>query len=263
MACITVALALAITSAACSDAPTEAQIERADDGVDPQVVVVLVTPDLKPVIELLGKTFADTRRGATFRYVVDTPESIAERMEQGYRPSLWIATTEEIATVASDPKAQGAPTEFGETPLWLIYHEDAGIVPPPTLEVFGAGDGPSTVLCDPETVCGAGPRVAIEQAGVTPDPDLEVPTSNDIIKALVERTADVALLYRPEAMRPGSVTDRAPLPDPAIGLLHYQTIAFGRAPFAAEFQRWIASSPEASAILIKYGWKNEPPKARP
>ena len=263
LACILLAFALALTGAGCSDAPTEAQIERADDGVDPRVVVVLITPDLEAVTEQLGKTFTDTRRGATFRYVVDSPENIERRIADGYRPSLWIDTVASIGTVAGDPKAQGAPTEFGETPLWMVVHEDAGIVPPPTIDVFGSDTEPPTGLCVATVACGAGARLAIEGAGVTPAPDLEAASSDDLIQAIVNREVDVAMLYRPDAARIGSVTDHIPLSDPTVGLLRYQTIAFGRAPVAAEFQRWVTSSPAASEILVKYGWKNEPPVARP
>lgn len=256
-------LTVVVTGVACSDAPTEVEIERADDGVDPSIVIVMITPDLEPVMEQLGVAFAETRRGATFRFVVDTPENLDRRIADGYRPSLWISTASSIATIAADPDAQGAPAEFGETPMQMIVHEDAGIVPPPTLAAFGADADTTSGLCAPAVACGAGARLVLEQAGVVPDPDLDEPDTKALAKAFLERKVDIALVYQPEAIRLGSVSDVIPLPDPTIGLLPYQTISFGRAPIAAEFQRWLAAAPEATDILVNYGWKPKPSATRP
>ena len=256
---IGLALIVATTGVACSDAPTEIEIERADDGVDPSIVIVMITKDLEPVMEQLGETFAETRRGATFRYVVEEPDELAARIDSGYRPSLWVDNAAAIGPHASDPTAQGAPAPFGEAIMTMVVHDELPREPRPTLAAFGGESVIASGICGPTFACGVGARLVLDDADIVADPVLDDATPAEIIEGLQTRTIDAALVYRPEAARLGSFINIVPVPDPSIGRLEYQSIVFGRSPFASEFQRWLGSAPEATEILIRYGWRNQTP----
>lgn len=255
-------LALAITLVlialvtACSDAPTAKEIEKADDGVDPSVVTVLAPKGLQQVVVELGARFSETTRGIAITYVPANDSGDGEQFVGGYRPSMWIDAASELAPYLSDPKASGAPARFGETPLMFAVHEDlAGV--PRSLAVFGSDASPlSSGLCEDTAPCGIAAREALGQAGVEADPDLVRPDGRELITALSKKEVDAVIVYRNDVARVYSIVDEEPLPiaDPTIGQIEYQSLVFGRVPVAAEFQRWIVSSPDAAAVLARFGF---------
>lgn len=241
---------------ACSDAPTAKEIEKADDGVDPSVVTVLAPKGLQQVVVELGARFSETNRGIAITYVPADESEDGERFVGGYRPSMWIDAEAELAPFASDPKALGAPTRFGETPLLFVVHRDRADVPR-TPAVFGSEASPlRTGLCDEAAPCGAAARALLGQVGVDPDPDLVLPDGRELVAALLKKEVDAVIAYRNDVARAYPVVSIETLPggDPTAEQIDYQTLVFGQVPIAAEFQRWISSSPDAATVLAQFGF---------
>ena len=241
---------------ACSDAPTAKEIEKADDGVDPSLVTVLAPKALQQVVVELGARFSESSRGIAITYVPTEPGEDGERFVGAYRPSMWIDDAALIAPYASDPKALGPPVRFGETPLLFVVHEDRADVPR-SPAIFGSETSRlRSGLCDDTAPCGAAARTLLVQVGVDPDPDLVLPDGRELVAALLRKEVDAVIAYRNDVARAYPVVDIEPLPgdDPTAEQIDYQTIVFGQVPVAAEFQRWIATSPDAAAVLAQFGF---------
>ncbi len=247
-------IAITLLSSACSDAPTPKQIRNADDGVDPAVVTVLIPKDLERVVTELGTEFTKTTRGVTFTYIA-TDGPTDDRIVGNFRPSLWIDETSVIARRSDEAKVMGSPTPFGENPLLQVTAKTVAD-PPIPLDVFATSASPMrTALCADTERCGTAARAALDQQGIQPDPDVVLPDAKAVALALADGTVDTAILYRSDASRVATKIRYVPLPDPRAEQLDYQTLVFGFVPPAAEFQRWLASSPVADELLVKYGYR--------
>lgn len=248
--------ALLLLLAGCSDAPTEEEIERADDGIDPSIVAIFVSEPLLPVIEELGNVFLIQHNGTTFQYIAKPSDDLAARVANGFRPALWIDDRETIAPFADDGDVYGAPTPVGDDVMQFIVVRDYD-GPPLTLEVFGPGAEPAASgLCDPEPPCGVAARDILEQAGVEPEPDVTSADPAALLPAMRAGEFQTSLLYRSQVARLYTIFDVLTLPDPTIGAFTYESISMQDLPVAAEFQDWIATSPSAAEILTKRGLRD-------
>jgi hypothetical protein len=251
------ALAVIVT-AACSDAPTEREIKAADDGVDPSIIPIFTSEALLSTVQALGTVFLIDHPGVTFQYTAMDADTVASRVGDGVRPSLWIDRADVIASLAGGPDAKGAPAPVGDDPMeFVVYKDFKGTRP--TLEAFGAGTFPARAgLCETTAPCGSAGDEILEQAGIEPDPDVLVPTGRELVNAFAQGKVDTALLYRSDAARLWTAFKLLPLPDPTIGALTYESLRLRDDAVGEAFQSWIATSPDAAAILIKLGLRPRP-----
>jgi molybdate transport system substrate-binding protein len=249
-------LALVLLAVGCSDAPTEEEIERADDGIDPSIVSVFVSEPMLEVVQELGDVFLIQHRGTTFQYIAKPSEDLAGRVAGGFRPAMWIDRPEILAPFVSDEDTVGPPAPVGEDVMQFIVIEDYK-GPTLTLDVFGAGANDATSgLCEPAAPCGVAARAILDQAGVVPEPDALKVNGVAIVAAIRLGEIQTSLVYRSEASRLFGLFAFVELPEPTIGMLTYQSISMVDLPVATEFQNWIATSPEATEILIKRGYRS-------
>ena len=250
--------ALLVAAVACSDAPTEKEIAMADDGVDPSIVPIFTSEDLLTVAQDLGTVFLIDHPGVTFQYIAKPPDVLGERVRSGVLPVLWIDEAQVLEPFVSDAAARGEPAPVGDDVVqFVLYKTYTG--PKPTLEVFGAGTFPTrSGLCDAAVPCGRGALEVLEAAGVTPEPDLTFPTGRELVDGFVDEQLDTALMYRSDAARIWTAFKLQPMPDPTIGTRTYESLRLRDDPIGESFQKWIASSPEADAILVKRGLRARP-----
>jgi len=252
---------LAVGAVACSDAPTKKEIEKADDGIDPSIVPIFTSEALLPVVQELGSVFLIDHAGTTFQYSAKEPSVLAQRVRDGVRPALWIDLAQVLEPFASDTAANGPPQPMGNDTMQFVVTEAYG-GPNPTLEIFGDGPSPArTGLCEPAAPCGLAAQKLLTDEGITPAPDTVYPEGINVVAALKEEQIDAALLYRSDANRIRTRLRFFPLPDPGVGERTYQTLRLREDAIGEEFQSWIATSPDAEAILVKWGYRPRPGRA--
>jgi molybdate transport system substrate-binding protein len=249
---------LLLVTAACSDAPTEKEIAMADDGVDPSIIPIFTSEQLLRTVTELGTIFLVDHPGITFRYTAKDPDTLSQRVREQTRPALWIDDAEVLAPFIGDPAAVGAPVRVGDDVMHFIVNRNyAG--ENPTLEVFGPGTFPTaTALCDTSIPCGSTAHEILRQAGVTPEPDATVAVAREAMVKVADNTYQTSLLYRTDAAGLYTGFRLVALPDPTIGAKTYQSLRMSDNATAAAFQTWIDQSPDAAAILVKFGYRPVP-----
>lgn len=245
-----------LVAGACSDAPTEKEIAMADDGIDPSIVPIFTSENLLPAVQQLGQVFLIDHPGTTFQYIAKDAETLGRRVSDGIRPALWI--DEARALDPHEAQAIGEPAPVGDDVVQFVRYRDYK-GPAPTLEVFGAGSFPArSALCDVEVPCGRAARAILDDAGITPEPDAMLPTGRDVVAAAAKGEVDTSLLYRSDTARLWTAFKLLPLPDPTIGARTYQSLRMRDDTIANGFQTWIATSPDADAVLVKLGLRPRP-----
>lgn len=251
------ATVLLILTSACSDAPTEQEIAMADDGVNPSIVSIFTSEELLPVVRELGTRYRFDHSGVTFLFTAKDPEGLATTTRTGTRPALWIDWAEALAPVVSDPGVVGSPVPVGDDVMQFLVTRNYGQRVP--LEVFGAGDYPvASVLCATTLPCGPAARAILEQAGVTPKPDATLARTQEILVAMRDDVYQTTLMYRSNASSLFTAFRVIALPDPTIGARAIESLRFTEDAVGADFQSWIAESPEAQEILVKRGFRDRP-----
>jgi molybdate transport system substrate-binding protein len=259
-----VLVAMAVLVAGCSDAPTEAEIEMADDGIDPSIVSIFVADGLLPVVEELGTIFLIQHPGTTFQYSTKPSEELADRVRDGFRPTLWVDRDDVLEEFADDPATRGPAAPFGEDVFQWVAWEDFPDARKLTLDVFGGGAQPArSGICEPEPPCGVAARAVLDAAGVVPEPDVETESGRDLESRIAKGDFDTALVYRSDASRIYTRFTQLELPDPTMGTLTYETISMADDPVVAEFQNWIVTSPQAQDVLVKRGLRERGSRAAP
>jgi hypothetical protein len=250
---------LVLLSAACSDAPTEKEIAMADDGIDPSIVPIFTSPALLTMVNDLGNIFLVEHPGVTFQYTAKDPDTLAQRARGAVKPALWIDDRAALEPLIAEGETVGEPGVVGDDPMQMVILKSFK-GERPTLEVFGPGTFPAqSGLCDVAAACGQAAREILAQAGITPEPDFTLATGRDVVVAMGTKDQfQTGLVYRSEAA--GLVTKFSviKLPDPAIGLRTYQSVRLRDDSIGAAFQDWIATSPDAEAILVKKGLRPRP-----
>lgn len=251
------AVALAFTvimASACSDAPTEKEIAMADDGINPSIVSILVDERMSKVIQRLGLVFLRDKPGVTFQYTSLDPELMAARVRDGFRPTLWLDSREELEPFVDDPAAIGEPVNIGDDVVqWVVDRDYAGQAP--ALADFANPSGPVvTALCDEPEPCASASTLVLAREGIVPDPAVVLPTGRDVLAAVAEARVDTSILYRTDTAPIYTRMIVQPLPDPEIGQVIYDSIRFTDLPIGEQFQQWLATSPEAEAELRKTGF---------
>jgi molybdate transport system substrate-binding protein len=256
---LTLLAALLVAGAvACSDAPTAKEIEKADDGIDPSIVPIFTSDALLPVVQQLGTVFLIDHAGTTFQYTAKESDVLSQRVRDGYRPALWIDLDQVLEPFTTDTAARGPAQPMGnDTMQFVVSEEYEG--PNPTLEVFGSERSPArTGLCETAAPCGAAAEQILADEGITPAPDNVYPAGINVIAALKDNQIDAALIYRSDATRLFTRLRFFPLPDPDVAVRTYETLRLRDDAIGEEFQSWIATSPEADSILVKWGYRPRP-----
>jgi hypothetical protein len=126
-----VLVAVALLAAACSDAHSQAQRDWSDTGYDPNVLTLLNSPDLNPVLTALGQAFDLVRSDTSVVFLneITAPSGKLNRIKSkltntqiikaGASPSLWIDDAELLKPFVNDPRAQGAIVPFAVEPMVL------------------------------------------------------------------------------------------------------------------------------------------------
>jgi molybdate transport system substrate-binding protein len=152
---------------------------------------------------------------------------------------------------AKDPRAQGRAVAFAINPTVLIV--PAGNPAHVTgLDAFAAG-GPLNAHCKDHSLCGTFATAWLAKARVAPHWTLQLPTGSAVTLAVGQGRAQVGLVTGLD-LTPGDTTVTtvavgAPPPPKVV----YHMLSMSPNPTAAQFERWLATSPDARSIEASYG----------
>jgi len=257
-------------ASACSDAHSQAQLDLANHGYDPDTVVILAPAGLRTTLLDLGTAFTLTHPGTSFVLVSDVVAGLLQARHRQYvpkpaandkqalsadvAPSMWIdTTTAQQALRPPDLTVVGSPTVFG-------YDGVALVVKPgnPTgvrgLTSLARGSGVKVGLCMARTTCGGLAHRVLAAAKVTTSPVMVAPTAADLVEAIGTGRIQAALTLRSEAADAGPKVSVVALQPPPTTFLAYQTLRLDESPLADAFASWITTSPQAARVLAEHGY---------
>ncbi len=257
---VTVALLLAT---ACSDAHTQAQRDLSDTGVDPNVVTLLNSPDLNPVLTALGRAFLTVRPDTSLVFLnqvkatsgklnqIRSRQTNTQIIQGGATPSVWIDLADVLKPFAKDPRAQGAILPFATEPMVLAVK--AGNPAHVTgLADFAAG-GPSAGRCAATQPCGPSAYEWLKEAHVQPVFEVKVLNGAVLIDSIVAGRADAGLVYA-LTIPPGDADiTTVPVASPPAPTHVLRMLSMSSNPTALQFERWVATSSQARSIITTFG----------
>ncbi len=255
--------AVALLAAGCSDAHTEAQRNWVDTGIDPDVLNVLAPPELSPVLNALDQAFLKVRPDTAIVFISQIGDTAGKHNNQastltntqiiqaGASPSLWVDTAGVLKPFAKDSRAQGPIRPFGIEPMVLAV-KAGNPAQVHGLDAFAAG-GPSTGRCSSVAPCGKLGSVWLAQAKIKPDYQLKSINATKLLEAIAKGQTDAGLVLALDIPSGDPAIQTVPVPTPPAPTLTYRMLVMSPNPTATQFENWVASSPEARAILVAYG----------
>jgi hypothetical protein len=275
---VAVILALALFGAsACSDARTQSQLDLANPGYDPTVVVILAPDGLRSAINALDTAYTTANPGVSFVLVTDVVTALRRTTHRrrllpsnddartaltaDLAPNIWIDANSTISgLLPKTAKSYGSRDLFGYASIRLVVARGnpKGIQ---GLSVFEAGSGLKTGLCTSTTGCGVLGRDALVRAHVHAKPTISARTSYTLITALERGKLDAVLAMSPDAANAGSHTSTVAFSPAPARFIPYSTLRLDQSPLAAAYATWIVHSPVAERILAAYGFVRKPPAA--
>ena len=260
--CLAVVLAAAsLLAAGCSDAHSTAQQAWDNPGIDPNVVTLLAPPQLTPVLNTLGQAFLAVRPGTSLVFINDIDVTSGKRNRQsskltnsqiiaaGAAPGLWIDVAAVLKAYAHDSRAQGVIVPFGVESMVLTVKagNPAGVT---GLDAFAAG-GPTAGRCSTKAPCGKLGATWLSAAKIRPSYELKVLDSRGLVAAIAAGKVDAGLVLSLDA-RSAAVTTVAVASPPAPSIV-YRMLSMSPNPTAVQFEKWVATSPEARTIITNAG----------
>lgn len=241
-----------LAAAACSDAHTEEDKYRADNGSNPSLLRVYVNKDEAPIVQALVDEYTKKHRGVSFILVTQKSEATAEQVQGGSRPDIWADLEQVLEPFASDPRAVGPPTTFAANQLvWIVVkgnpfdlHE---------LDVFEADRDPQSGLCRSTLPCGMAARAMLIQQGYNPKPDFETGNAATSIGTVIDGKVYTTIVYRTDTLTTKGQYSTIPLPDPSSEQIAHQMLRMTDNPSGLDFVTWAATSPEAHEVLKPLG----------
>jgi hypothetical protein len=257
-------LALALLATACSDAHTQAQRDLADPGVDPDVVTVLATTDLIPLLKALNQAFLLVRPNTTLVFVnqitdqsgrhrkVNSKLSNTQLVQSGAAPSLWIDAPDKLAPFANDPRAQGPVLPFAvESMVVVVQQGNPAHVS--GLDAFAAGGVPAG-RCKSDVACGKPAQewlAAAKVRGVFPLVTNDAPS---LIAAIAKGQVQVGIVWARDLPPDTPGVSTVPVATPPSPATPYSMLGMNPNPTAKQFEQWLATSPAARAVITSYGF---------
>ena len=252
-ALLVVLLALVVLAvSACSDAHTEEDKYRADNGSNPSLLRVYVNKEEAPLIQSLIDEYTKKHRGVSFILVTQKSEASAEQVQGGSRPDIWADLEPVLQPFASDARAVGPPTTYAANQLvWIVAKDNP--LDLQDLDVFEADRDPQSGLCKSTLPCGIAARAMLVQQGVNPEPDFETGTAASSIGTVVDGKVYTTIVYRTDTLTTKGQYSTVPLPDPSSQQIAHQMLRMTDNPSGLDFVTWAATSPDAHAVLKPLG----------
>jgi hypothetical protein len=260
--CLAVVLAAAsLLAAGCSDAHSQAQRAWDNPGIDPNVITLLAPPQLTPVLNALGQGFLAVRPDTSLVFINDITATSGKYNRQSSRltnsqiiaagaaPGLWIDLAAVLKAHAHDSGAQGAILPFGVESMVLTVRagNPAGVT---GLDAFAAG-GPSAGRCPIKAPCGKLGATWLQAAKIRPSYELKVRDAPALVDAIAAGKVDAGLVLSLDAS--GAAVTTVAVASPPAPSIAYRMLAMSPNPTAIQFEKWVATSPEARTIMANAG----------
>ena len=257
-----VLVAVSLLATACSDAHTQAQRDWVDPGIDPNVLSLLAAPSLTPVLTALGQAFQTVRPDTTLVFVnqvtattgkrnrVDSNLTNTQIIQSGASPALWIDVAAVLKPYAKDSRAQGPILPFAVEPLVLAVKvgNPAGVT---GLNAFEAG-GPTAGRCSTKAPCGKLGAAWLAAAKIKPSYEVKALDAPQLLEAITKGQADAGLVLALDVPPAGPTLTTVPVATPPAPSITYRMLCMSTNPTATQFEKWVATSPQARAILTTY-----------
>jgi molybdate transport system substrate-binding protein len=223
------------------------------DTGDSNNITVWAQQGIQSTIDGVVTRFERAEPDMNVEVVYGGPE-LEDRLLQGERPDIYISTGVNVQQNINDGLLPDDWFDFGkDTVVFVVPPGNPKAVA--TLDVFGLEPLTTSVLCEPNTSCGRGGRAVLAEAGVTAVPDLTVPSSKELLRAVSSASADAGLVHRTDAVaarKKGNI-EYVGIPTASQVDVPYQVVIVRHGGAADRFTQFMQSSTSVQKLLADTG----------
>jgi molybdate transport system substrate-binding protein len=211
-------------------------------------LTIFASPSLTDAITGMTRAYSGTYPGVQFETIFEPDSDLARRAAQGQTPDLM--AVEDPATLLA-AGATGTPEHFarGQIVLAVPRQNPARVVQLSDL----ARPGVRVALCDASQPCGRVTEAVLAEGHVTiAEGALREPDVRAALRHVTDGTADVALVYRSDALLARDAVLTVEVPASGVALADFVAIVPERAPnagVAKGFLEYLTSPPVRDALV--------------
>jgi len=218
------------------------------DGGDPNTISIYAPSELSKILERVTTAFQRERPGTTFQFTLGPTADLAERIQNGQAPSIYVDTNGAIAKLPPKVKGTAAPTPFGYDIVQLAVKK-GNPKQINGLNAFGSGSPMTTGICATQLPCGWADSQALQRAGVSAAPKVVASNPSELTDGVKSGQIDAILLLRTDLRAAITGITNIAIPPQSIVRVDYQMLKFKTGGAAEEFLNWLQGSPSARQVL--------------
>jgi molybdate transport system substrate-binding protein len=223
---------------------------RGSDEGDANTISLYAPNQLSTVLERVTTAFQQENPGTTFEFTLGPSSELAERIQEGQKPSLYIDQAGGIGYVSAKEPPERPPIPLGHDIVQLAVK---GGNPKQVngLDAFANGSPVNSGICAPELVCGRADAEVLRQAGVNAAPKVVTNNVSDLTEGVATGRIDAVLALRTELRR--VITGITNVRIPQTSRIDYQMAQYRSGGPTDQFVQWLQGSPNARQILRLVG----------
>jgi molybdate transport system substrate-binding protein len=206
-------------------------------------ISIFAPTQLSKSLERVTTAYQQEHPGTTFQFTLGPGADLANRIQQGQKPSLYVDTPDALASVKARPTAP--PVNFGYDWVQLAVRR-GNPKQVRGLDAFAASSPFTTGTCSADLFCGQVDNRVLQAAGVNAAPRVVTSNVGDLTDGVSNGTIDAVLLPRTEIRAVLTKIDPVPLPNTVR--VDYQIAQFENGP-PDTFIQWLQTAPTAREAL--------------
>jgi molybdate transport system substrate-binding protein len=206
-------------------------------------ISIFAPTQLSKSLERVTTAYQQEQPGTTFQFTLGPGSELANRIQQGQTPSLYVDSPSAIASAKARPTAP--PVTFGYDWVQLAVRR-GNPKQVRGLDAFAASSPFTTGACAADQFCGQLDDRVLQAAGVKAAPRVVTSNVGDLTEGIARGTIDAVLLPRTELRSVITKIDTPPLPNTVR--VDYQMAQFQSGP-ADQFIQWLQTAPTARQAL--------------
>jgi molybdate transport system substrate-binding protein len=216
---------------------------------DPNTISIYAPSQLSKPLERVTTAFQQEHPGTTFQFTLGPGSDLAQRIQQGQKPSIFIDTATSLASVkAARPTAP--PVNFGYDWVQLAVRR-GNPKQVRGLDAFGPGSAVTTGTCSPELFCGQVDGRVLQTAGINAAPKVVTSNVSELTDGVKNGSIDAVLLPRSDLRAVITSIETPPIQNQYR--VDYQMAQFRSSGQADEFVQWVQTAPTARQTLRSAG----------